>query len=260
MKSAVPVEDLLVQIERLFVVAFFLRDRRTNQCAPERTGIAANGVPEVIARLAQVTVTPRPFGKLAIVVGDMAGLLAAARLEATLGVDRLLPLLLALVDIDESLECGRCNGIAVRQIREQAFGAIKKTGAEIVLAERVKSLVALCLTQIRSREKILVDPDRPFHLPTPSEQMTEREVRLERLVVDLGHLEEKFERFVGTPVENEVEPPDIVGVDACRKLAVAVPVSEPREGPAGGREDDEQTRQQECGFSRHLAAASPAGC
>jgi len=50
--------------------------------------------------------------------------------------------------------------------------------------------MALGLVQVRPREQILMDANRALDFTAAPEQVAEREVGLERLVVDLGHLNE----------------------------------------------------------------------
>jgi hypothetical protein len=46
--------------------------------------------------------------------------------------------------------------------------------------------------------------------------VSQREVRLERVVVDFCHLDEQLERLVGAAIQYEVEPANVVGADAWR--------------------------------------------
>src|SRR5918993_3936011 len=114
---------------------------------------------------------------------DLARLAAAQHLELTVRVDGLLPFLLALVNADELLERGLGKRRAVTKLREQLLGSIEQAGSEVVFGEREQGLMALCFVEVRARQQILVDANRPLHLAAPPEQMPQGEVRLERVVV-----------------------------------------------------------------------------
>ena len=70
-------------------------------------------------------------------------------------------------------------------------------------------------------------------LAAPAKQAAEREVQLDRLRVDLDHLDERLDRLVGLLVEQEIEPlevgarqrprlgDDLLDVDARRNPAQA---------------------------------------
>ena len=112
----------------------------------------------------------------------------------------------------------------------------------------------LGLVQIRPREQVLVDANRSLDFAPPPEQVAERKMGLERLVVDFGHLHEQLERFVRLAAQHEIQSAEIVGTDPRRQVPVAVAVDLERE--TARRRDDEQCGEQERGFSGHLAAAS----
>ena len=116
--------------------------------------------------------------------------------------------------------------------------------------------MALGLVQIRTREQVLMDANRSLDFAAAPEQVTEREVRLERLVVDFGHLDEQLERFIGLAAQHEVQAANIVGTDPRRRVPVAVAVDLECEADRRGHDDDRG--EQECGVSWHLRAAERA--
>src|SRR5690606_13547432 len=95
---------------------------------------------------------------------------------------------------------------------------------------------------------------RPIDLAAPAEQVPEREVGLERLVVDLRDLDEKLERLVCLAVQHEVQAAEIVRADPGRRRVVAFPAQAVVCPPEPG-EDDQDRGKDESGFSRHRAAA-----
>ncbi len=173
-----------------------------------------------------------------------------------MGVDRLLPLSLALVDVDELLERGLGERRAVVELGEELLGAVVQPGAEVVLGEREHRLMALSLVQVRPREEVLVHANRALDFAAPTEKVTEREVSLERLVVDFRHLDEQLERLVGLAAQHEVEAANIVGADPRRRIPVPVAIDLEREADRRGHDDDRG--EQECGVSWHLRAVGRA--
>ena len=96
-----------------------------------------------------------------------------------------------------------------------------------------------------------MDADRALDLAAAAKQMAQREVRLERVVVDLRHLHEQLERLVRLAVQDEIQAADVVGADARRQVAIAIDVDLVDE--ADRTEHDEQRGQQERGVGRHRA-------
>src|SRR5690606_11426826 len=148
------------------------------------------------------------------------------------------PLALALVDVDEFLERGFRERRAVDELGKKLLGAVEEPGAEVVLGEREHGLMPLRVVQVRTREQVLVDANRTLDLAAAPEQVPEREVRLERVLVDLCHLHEQLERLVRLPVQDEVETADVVGADARRQLAVTVDVDAIGEADRTERDED----------------------
>src|SRR5690606_36878298 len=167
---------------------------------------------------------PKPsfFGQLAVIVGDARRPFSRAPLGQVLRLDGLLPFPLALVDVDQLLEGLLGQRLAVLQLAQQRLRSIEQPCAEIVLGQREKRLMALRLTQARTGEQFLMHPYRTVDLAASAEEMPEREMRLERLVIDLRKLDEELERLVGLAVQDEVQAAEIVGVDAGRRGVVAL--------------------------------------
>ena len=255
---SIVVQNLLVQPDRLLVIAFGFGDRGTDQGAAQSSGFAAHRVLEMAAGELEIAADSRGFRKLAIVVRDLRRLFAGQHFELALRFNRLGPLALALVDVDELLERRFGDGRTVDQLAKVLLRAIEQAGAEIVLREREQRLMPLRVAQRRPRQQVLVDANRALHLAAPSEEMAEREVRFQRLVVDFRHLNEELERLVGTPVQDEVQAADVVGADPRRQVAIAVAVD--LEEKAAGGSDDEQRGEKKGGFSWHLAWAACEGC
>ena len=79
----------------------------------------------------------------------------------------------------------------------------------------------MTLVEIGARDDVLVHADRPVHLAAPPVQAAEREVRVDRLVVDFGEAEEHFERAVGLVVEQESHAFEVALAASVAPLAPA---------------------------------------
>ena len=67
--------------------------------------------------------------------------------------------------------------------------------------------MSLRFVEVRPRQKILVDADSALDFTTPPEEMTQRKVRLQRVIVDLGHAHEQFQCVIGLAIQDEVQTP-----------------------------------------------------
>src|SRR5690606_16334608 len=120
------VDDLLIQANRVGLAALGPRDLRPDERAAQRARLAVRRVLQVILRTHCVTRNPSLLRELAVVVGDSRGLLARMPLELTIRFDRLLPLPLALVDLDQPLERQLRERLTRSQLGEQRLGAIEE--------------------------------------------------------------------------------------------------------------------------------------
>jgi len=86
-----------------------------------------------------------------------------------------------------------------------------------------------------------VHADGAVVLAAPPEQAPQREVQVDRLRVDLHHLDERLDRLVGLLVEEEVEPLEI-GARQRARLVHEVPDVDARRDPPEAEEqrEDEQ--------------------
>ena len=144
-------------------------------------------------------------GQLAVELGDLLlPRLPGLLLERPGDLDRPLPLLLLLVDLEQARE--RLQALrAVAQPREDLLGAVEEPGLQVVLAELEQRLDALLGGEVGALEQVLVHADRALVLAAAAEEAPEREVQLDRLRVDLHHLDERLDRLVGLLVQQEVQ-------------------------------------------------------
>ena len=63
--------------------------------------------------------------------------------------------------------------------------------------------------QIGAVEQVLVHADGAIDLALPAEQVAQREVQVDRLRIDLDHLDERLDRLVGLLVQQEVEAAEV---------------------------------------------------
>ena len=160
--------------------------------------------------------------------------------------DRLVPILFVLIDADQVLERGRRLRIHRDQIGEQGFGAIEQARAHVILAQFKQGDGFLVLVEIRARDQVLMHADRAIDLAAAAEQIAEREMRFDRIAIDVGELEEDFDRLVLLLVEQVIEAPEITGrqlVDACARGALAATTTQHPAGKRGDRQQEEQQRE-----------------
>ena len=152
------------------------------------------------------------------------------------------PVLLLLEDLQQV--AARLDRLrAVGEPAEHLLGAIEDAGLEVVLAELRERYYFLLRAQIGALEQVLVHADGAVILAASPEQAAEREVQLDRLRVDLDHLDERLDRLVGLLVEQEIEPlevgarqrprlgDDLLDVDARRNPAQAEEQREAEQPP-----------------------------
>src|SRR6267154_475536 len=156
--------------------------------------------------------------------------------------DRLHPVLFLLVDLEQEFQ--RFGAVRrALELDEHLFRAVEKPGLEIVLPQLDHRVQPLLPAQVGALEQVPVHADRALGLAAAAEQAPQREVQLDRLRVDLHHLDEGLDRFVGLLVEQEVEaleirarqlprfPQKLFDVDARREPAQPEEQREPEQPP-----------------------------
>src|SRR5437879_3853165 len=195
---------------------------------------------------------PRPFRarmrhfrqrQLAVVIRDflLRGL-PGVLLQLEGDPDRLHPVLFLLVDLEQEFQ--RLGTMRrAPELEEHLFRAIEKPGLEVVLPQLDHRVQPLLGAQIRALEQVPVHADRALGLAAAAEQAPQREVQLDRLRVDLDHLDEGLDRLVGLLVEQEIEALEIrtpqlprfqkelLDVDARREPAQPEEQGEPEQPP-----------------------------
>src|SRR5215472_15039907 len=201
--------DALPGLDRALVVA-----RAREQVAEDDVGahafavrgdrrfpVAPGAVPPRVRRLRH--------RELAVVVGDLLlRRLPGVALELLRHVDRLDPVLLLLVDLEQGLERRGAMRRAL-QLHEHLLGAVEQPRLEVVLAELDHRVQPLLLGEVGPLEEVLVHADRPLGLAAAAERAPQREVQLDRLRIDLDDLDEGLDRLVGLLVQEEVQPPEV---------------------------------------------------
>lgn len=74
------------------------------------------------------------------------------------------PILLLLVDLAQPFQGALAVNPHLDKLAEHALRPIEQSRAHIVLPELVQGIAALLLAEIRARDQILVDADRPVDL------------------------------------------------------------------------------------------------
>ena len=166
-------------------------------------------------------------------------------LEARGVLDRLVPVAFGLVDADQVLERLRRAHVEVHEVAEHGLGAIEQARAHVVLAEREQRLHLLLVIQVRSLHQRLVQADRAIDFAAAAEQMAERDLGLEGVLVEFRDAQEHLDRLVGLLVEQVVEAAEIRRRQPA-DLAVAMAfAAAPADQPAGGRRDRQQQEEPE---------------
>jgi hypothetical protein len=124
------------------------------------------------------------------------------------------------------------------ELLEDLLRAVEDPGLEVVLAELGERDHLLLGPEVRTLEKVLVHADGAVVLAAPAEQAAEREVQLDRLRVDLDHLDEGLDRLVGLLVQQEVEALE-VGARQRARLGHDLPDVDARRDPAQAEEERE---------------------
>ena len=163
------------------------------------------------------------------------------RLHALGHLDRLLPVLFLLEDLQQEAQRLQLEGTAV-EASEQFLRAVEQPGAVEILRQLEHRDLTLLGGQIRPIEQVLVHADRAIDLALPSEKIAEREVQVDGLWVDFHDLDERFDRLVRLLVEQEVESSE-VGQGQRARLAQQMRDVDARGDPAQ-REEQRRDREQ----------------
>ena len=190
---------------------------------PHALAVVRQGLGEVGPRRIGPRMHHLAHRELAAEVGDLLLVRAAGhRLELAGDVDRLVPLLLLLVDLEQVL--ARERRLRARlELLEHLLGAVQDAGLEVVLAELGQRDQLLLRAQPGALEQVLVHADGAVILAAPAEQAAEREVQLDGLRIDLDHLDERLDRLVGLLVQQEVEPLEVGARQRARRVRGPTP-------------------------------------
>src|SRR5690606_9071713 len=180
-------------------------------------------------------------------------LLAEIDLQPLGDGDRLGPVAHHLRDLQAVVQRGGAITRALEPV-ERVLGTVDQAGAQVVLAELEERVLALLGVEVAPLDQVLVDPDRPVGLAPTPEQVAEGEMQLDRLGIDLHHVDEGVDRLVGLLVEEEVESAE-VGV---RHVAAAVGLARLEAGREPAEDEEERDGEQPPGVEGHLARSRPA--
>ncbi len=144
-------------------------------------------------------------------MGDnRAQVVAGGLLQQPRRVDGLVPVLFLFVDVDELTQRLHAVIPAVGKLAKKILGAIEKPGAQVVMSELEQRLAALPALQVRPRNQVLVNADGAIDLAAATIEISEREMGLDGLAVDLENLDEGLDGLIGLLVEKVVDALEIV--------------------------------------------------
>src|SRR6266581_1282067 len=249
----VPVELPCLESAVLAMVARQALRMAVYEIADELQIVAPFGGRDQQLRFEQlVQAVPRPFRarvrrfrerELAIVIRDfllrgLPGVLFQLERDA----DGLHPVLFLLIDLEHEFQRLGAMRRAL-ELEKHLFRAIEEPGLEVVLPQLDHRVQPLLPAQIRTFEQVPMHANRALGLAAAAEQAPQGEVQLDRLRVDLDHLDESLDRLVGLLVEQEVEtlevrarqlprfPQELLDVDARREPAQPEEQGEPEQPP-----------------------------
>src|SRR5436190_4176276 len=235
--------DALPGLDGADVIARGGRDVAQDDVGADALAVRGEGRLEAVPRPFRARMRHFRQRQLAVVIRDffLRGL-PGVLLQLEGDPDRLHPVLFLLVDLEQEFQRLGAMRRAL-ELEEHLFRAIEKPGLEVVLTELDHRVQPLLGAQIRAFEQVPVHADRALGLAAPAEQASQREVQLDRLRVDLDHLDEGLDRLVGLLVEQEIEVLEIrarqlprfreqlLDVDARREPAQPEEQREPEQPP-----------------------------
>ena len=124
------------------------------------------------------------------------------------------PLLFLLVDAHQLAHRRHAMRARGRERLEDLLGAVEHAGLQVVLGQREARLLALGRLERLAGGDVLVDLDRAVDLAAAPVQAAEREMRLDRVVVELGRAQEGLEGAVRLLVDQEVHAGEVIAAQA----------------------------------------------
>ena len=211
------------------------------------------------ARLVERAACTRLLGEFAMELSNRRALRFAGRLlESARMADRLIPVAFVLIDADQVFQCRWRLRVHRDEIGEERLRAIEEAGAHVVLAELEQCDGLLVLVEVRTRDQMLVHSDRAIDLAAAAEQIPKREMRLDRIAIDLGKLQEHLDRLVLLLVQKVIEAAEVVRrqlADARAGCALAAASSEYPARERGDRKQKEKERKRELA---HASSGAPS--
>ena len=254
----------LKRTNRPFMLTAIGMDVRLDQACAHARGMHVARLLDMLQRAIEVTLVAVSAGLFAAVVGDDPTQLVPRRLfEPPRARDRLRPVLLLLVDVDELAQ--RLDAIVciLGKLAEEILGAVEQTRAHVVLSELEQRLGTLRDVQRLSGDEILVDADGTVDVTAAAVQVSEREMRLHRLAVDLDELDEDFNCLVRLLVEEIVDALEVVGSQSAALALARCPARGSACGqPAGAgryRQQQPEHLESEQRFEHHAVRPASAG-
>src|SRR6266705_1531133 len=225
------------------VIARGRRDVAQNDVGADAFAVRGEGRLQVTLRPFRARMRRFRERELAIVIRDfllrgLPGVLFQLERDA----DGLHPVLFLLIDLEHEFQRLGAMRRAL-ELEKHLFRAIEEPGLEVVLPQLDHRVQPLLPAQIRTFEQVPMHANRALGLAAAAEQAPQGEVQLDRLRVDLDHLDESLDRLVGLLVEQEVEtlevrarqlprfPQELLDVDARREPAQPEEQGEPEQPP-----------------------------
>ena len=150
-----------------------------------RRFVALQGAFDVFLREAEILRLERPFGELAVVVGDLdRTVFARALLDRERCVDGQLPLVLDHVDLEELLHRFEVEGRRLGELPVGGFRAVVEPRGEVVEREFAERLDALLHREVLAVEEMLMEPHRALEVAAAAVELPEAVLELRRVGVE----------------------------------------------------------------------------
>ena len=126
-----------------------------HEAGPNAFWIFRDGLLQVTSRLVQVTLLTRLIGQFTEILRNHGPLgMAAHGFELPGHVQCLLPIPFLLIDPDQAAQGLRAKGRLGNQFPVEVFGPIQHPGPQVVARQFMPGLVAMLVTQLRTRHQI----------------------------------------------------------------------------------------------------------
>ncbi len=234
------VADPAIEMDGAVRLAAVQDEARLEQGGADAARVRGQGIAQTGLGAFVITLAQGLLRQFALVMGHCgAHGLAEPALEPVGGLQTAAPVLLLLIDVEQTGQGQAAMVAKFRQLLEKAFSAVEEASAHVVLSQFPQGQGPQGLGEILAGHEALMNADGPVHLPPAAKEPPQGQLHLGRLAVHLRQLDEDVDGLVRLIVEQIVETAKIGGVGGP---APASALGAPRRGPPtrGGGQGQEQ--------------------